>query len=412
VHVLAELRAPASTAAGGETTTKRQQPTRSVATETPARPTSADQAESGGKKTGKRPAEPKRKRARGVLKIAIFGTVALIAIIFGFSFWQHSQRYEETDDSYVAGHSHPLSFRVNGTISHVWIDDNQFVKAGQPLAKLDPRDFAVQLQQAEASRQQAQAQLKQSQAQIIQAEAQLRQAQAQADSSKAKFENSQRLADRNRQLFYQGKGVISQQDLDNTNFQLWQDKGASDSAAAAVKVSEANLEAARAQERASAAQLGSAEANLENAKLQLSYTTLYAPADGRIAKKTLEAGQRVQPNQSVVAVVETYVWVVANFKETQLARIKPGQHVKIAIDAIPEKKFVGIVDSFQRGTGAVFTLLPPDNATGNFTKIVQRVPVKIVFDLNSIRGYEDRIVPGLSIIPSIKVRLPHSQRHS
>jgi membrane fusion protein (multidrug efflux system) len=378
-----------------------------VATETPSKPTSTPDTVR--KKQRERAGKPEAKKPRGVLRFLILGIIATIAITFGFGFWQHSQRYEETDDAYVTGHSHPVSFRVNGTISDVWIDDNQLVKAGQPLAKLDPRDFDVQLQQAKASLQQARAQLKQSEAQILQFQAQLQQSQAQAESSKAKFENSQRLADRNRQLFYQGKGVISQQDLDNTNFQLWQDKGAYESAAAAVKVSEANLETARAQRGASQAQVNSAEANVENAKLQLSYTTLYAPADGRIAKKTLEAGQRVQPSQAVLAIVETYVWVVANFKETQLARIKPGQHVKVAIDAIPDKKFAGIVDSFQRGTGAVFTLLPPDNATGNFTKIVQRVPVKIVFDLASIRGYEGRIVPGLSTVPSIKIKMPNSR---
>jgi membrane fusion protein (multidrug efflux system) len=111
-----------------------------------------------------------------------------------------------------------------------------------------------------------------------------------------------------------------------------------------------------------------------------------------------------------MAVVEAYVWVVANFKETQLGRIQPGQDAKIAIDAIRNKEFSGKVDSFQRGTGAVFSLLPPDNATGNFTKIVQRLPVKIVFDPDSIRGYEDRIVPGLSTVPSIKVKMPAPQK--
>ncbi len=170
------------------------------------------------------------------------------------------------------------------------------------------------------------------------------------------------------------------------------------------------METARAQRGASLAQVSSTEANLEYAKLQLSYTTLYSPTAGRIAKKTLEAGQRVQPAQSVMAVVEADVWVVANFKETQLGRIQPGQRVKIAIDAIRNKKFSGKVDSFQRGTGAVFSLLPPDNATGNFTKIVQRVPVKIVFDLDSISGYQDRIVPGLSTVPSINVKMPAPQK--
>ena len=387
----------------------RSQPeTQSVATEAQSQPTSASEAQEVPNQRSEQAAEPRRKKQRGVFKIVI-AVLAIIAIALGVRWWLQAQKYESTDDSYVTGHSHPISFRVNGTVSEVLVDDNQPVKAGQSIAKLDPRDYVVQLQQTEASLQQARAQLKQSDAQVNQAQAQLQQSKAQAESSKAKFENSQRLADRNRQLFSRG-GAISQQDLDNSTFQMQQDQGAYESAEAAVKVAEANWETARAQRGASLAQVSSAEANLEYAKLQLSYTTLYSPTDGRIAKKTLEAGQRVQPAQSVMAVVEADVWVVANFKETQLGRIQPGQRVKIAIDAIRNKKFSGKVDSFQRGTGAVYSLLPPDNATGNFTKIVQRVPVKIVFDLDSISGYQDRIVPGLSTVPSINVKTPAPQK--
>ena len=379
-----------------------------MATEAQSQATSASEVEDVPKLKSEQAAERRQKKRRGVIRIAIAVT-AIVAIAFGVRWWLQAQKYESTDDAYVTGHTHPVSFRVNGTVSEVLVDDNQPVKAGQSIAKLDPRDYIVQLQQAEASLQQARAQLNQSDAQINQAQAQLQQSKAQAESSKASFENSQRLADRNRQLFSRG-GAISQQDLDNSNFQMLQDQGAYESAEAAVKVAAANWEAARAQRGASLAQVSSAEANVESAKLQLSYTTLHAPADGRIAKKTLEAGQRVQPAQSVMAVVEAYVWVVANFKETQLGRIRPGQDVKIAIDAIRNKEFSGKVDSFQRGTGAVFSLLPPDNATGNFTKIVQRLPVKIVFNPDSIRGYEDRIVPGLSTVPSIKVKMPAPQK--
>jgi membrane fusion protein (multidrug efflux system) len=141
------------------------------------------------------------------------------------------------------------------------------------------------------------------------------------------------------------------------------------------------------------AQVDASRAALDNAQLQFSYTTLHAPTDGRIAKKSVETGQRVQPGQQLMAVVEPYVWIVANYKETQLGRIRPRQEVEIPIDAVKGKKFKGRVDSFQAGTSAIFALLPSDNATGNFTKIVQRVPVKIVFDPETIKGYEDRIVP-------------------
>jgi membrane fusion protein, multidrug efflux system len=346
---------------------------------------------------------PKARKSK-VIRFLLFGIILIGAAYFGIKWWNHLQTYEETDDSYVTGHSHPLSFRVSGTVSEVLVDDNQSVKAGQPIGKLDPRDFEVQLKQAQADLERAKGQLIQSDAQIAQAEAQLTQAEAQSAAVKAKTDDSKRIFDRNSQLFFQGHGVVSKQDLDNAQFSHEGDAASYNAALASVKVSHANVETAKAQRAASVAQVDAAQAAVENANLQLSYTTLFSPTDGRIAKKTLEVGQRVQPAQQVMAVVEPNIWIVANYKETQLGRIRPGQPVEIRIDAISKKQFEGVVDSFQPGTGAVFALLPSDNATGNFTKIVQRVPVKIVFRPESIKGYEDRVVPGLSTVPSIRVK--------
>jgi membrane fusion protein (multidrug efflux system) len=337
-----------------------------------------------------------------IVRFILFGAVLAAALFFGVSWFIRLQTYEETDDAYVTGHYHPLSFRISGTVSEVLVDDNQVVKAGQPIAKLDPKDYQVQLQEAQADLERSKAQLIQGDAQITQAEAQMNQAEAQCNASKAKFDNSERIFQRNIQL-YQGKSVISRQDLDNSQFQFEGDKATYNSSEAAVKAAKAGLETAKAQRVAVVAQVDASRAALDNAQLQFSYTTLHAPTDGRIAKKSVETGQRVQPGQQLLAVVEPYVWIVANYKETQLGRIRPRQEVEIPIDAVKGKKFKGRVDSFQPGTGAVFALLPGDNATGNFTKIVQRVPVKIVFDLESIKGYEDRIVPGLSAVSAIKV---------
>jgi membrane fusion protein (multidrug efflux system) len=186
-------------------------------------------------------------------------------------------------------------------------------------------------------------------------------AQAQANYAKAQADN-----DRAKKL--QGNGAISQQDADQFN--------------AAVLV---------------------AQAQLKDAQDQLSYTTMVAPTDGRIGHKSVESGERITAGSSLMAVVED-VWVVANYKETQLGKMRVGQKVSIHIDAIPHKDFIGIVDSWSPGSGSVFALLPPDNATGNFTKIVQRVPVKIRFDQDSIKGYEMRIVPGLSCEPSATLK--------
>jgi membrane fusion protein, multidrug efflux system len=342
----------------------------------------------------------KRKSLIRWLALPVLALGASVGVWYGI----YSSQFEVTDDAYITGHEHPVSFRVPGTISEVLVDDNQLVKQGDPIAKLDPKDYEVTLTQAKASLQQAQAQLAQSRAAVVQSDAQLTQARAQADSTKAQDTNSERNFQRSYQLFYQGKGVISKQDLDNAQYQFEGNDAAYKAAVAAVNVAQANIETAKAQEQAAAAQVGVASAQVQNAELQLSYTTVYAPTDGRVAQKTFETGQRVQAGQAGLAISEPNAWVVANFKETQMGRIRPGQPVEITVDALPHHKFTGKVDSFQSGTGAVFALLPPDNATGNFTKIVQRVPVKILFDRASVRDYEQLVVPGLSVEPRIRVK--------
>ena len=330
--------------------------------------------------------------------------VVILVLAVGAWYWQYSSQFEETDDAYVTGHEHPVSFRVPGTISEVLVDDNQLVKQGEPIARLDPRDYQVALAGAKATLDQTKAQLVQSQAQQIQAGAQLNQAKAQAEAARAQRDDSQRNFQRDSQLFYQGRGVISKQDLDNAQYQFQGNEATYNAALAATKVAEANLQTAQAQEKAASAQVEVASEQVQNAELQLSYATVYAPSDGRVSQKTFETGQRVQAGQAGLSISEPRVWVVANFKETQLGRIRPGQPVEVRVDALPHHEFIGRVDSFQAGTGAVFALLPPDNATGNFTKIVQRVPVKILFDPASIRGYEQLIVPGLSVNPKIRVK--------
>src|SRR6059058_5102547 len=250
------------------------------------------------------------------------------------------------------------SARVAGTVESVNIDDNQLVKAGQTLVVLDQRDFKVALEQAHA--------------QVLQRRSAAEQARANLDHAQSDYDRITKLSH---------EKVVSKQDLDN--------------ATAALKTGKAAMGAA-------AADLAVAEAALASAELQLSYTTIKASADGVIAKKTVETGERVQPGQALMAVVERNVWVLGNFKETQLARMRLGQHVEVKIDAIPDHKFSAHIDSLQSGTGSTFALLPPDNATGNFTKIVQRVPVKIVFD--DVGKYRARVVPGLSCEPKIDLR--------
>jgi membrane fusion protein, multidrug efflux system len=338
--------------------------------------------------------------------LVIGGIIAVLGLFFGIRYWMYASTHEDTDDAYVTGYTHQISSRITGTVQEVLVDDNWHVTAGQPLLKLDPRDYQVQLQKDRASYLQAQAQLLQASAEVPLVEAQLAQAQAQADSTKANSDYLQRTFERNSKLFYQGRGVISKQDLDTAQSQAETSVATYKANLAAVNVANENLKVAHAQEQAARAEAEAAQAQVKNSELQLSYCTIVAPVSGRIAEKTVQTGNRVSVGQALLAVVEDNVWIEANFKETQLERIRVGQPVDIKIDALPHYRFKGRVDSLQPGSGSNFALLPPDNATGNFIKIVQRVPVKILFDPESIKAVRDKIVPGLSTEPSIVVTQP------
>ncbi|HYY26850.1 MAG TPA: HlyD family secretion protein [Chthoniobacterales bacterium] len=328
--------------------------------------------------------------------------LAVLAAGGGFWFWMYSSQFESTDNAYVTGHEHPVSFRVAGTISEVLVEDNQVVKKGDPIARLDPRVYEVALAQARASYLQAKAQLEQVKAQVPIVQAQLAQAQAQADAAKANSDYLQRNLQRNSQLSAQG--AVSKQDFDNARSQANNSVESYKAQLAAVNVAKENLKVVSdAQVKAAAAQVDVAFAQVQTAELNLSFATVYASTDGRVSQKTFEVGQYVQAGQGGLSIAEPRVWIVANFKENQLGRIRAGQPVEIHVDAISNHTFLGTVESFQAGTGAVYALLPPDNATGNFTKIVQRVPVKIRFEPESVRGYEQLLVAGLSTEPKIRV---------
>src|SRR5580700_8789387 len=351
-----------------------------------------------------RATQPTNGRRRRILIIgAVIGAVGLF---FGIRYWRYAASHEDTDDAYVTGYTHQISSRITGTVEQVLVDDNWHVTAGQPILRLDPRDYQVALEKDRASYAQARAQLVQARAQIPLVEAQLAQAQAQVDSSKANSDYLQRTFERNRQLFYQGRGVISKQDLDAAQSQAEISIATYKANLAAVNVASENVKVAHAQEEAARAQANAAMAQVKNSELQLSYCTIVAPVSGRIAQKTVQTGNRVSVGQALIAVVEDNVWIEANLKETQLERVRVGQPVEIKIDALPHYRFSGRVDSLQPGTGSNFALLSPDNATGNFIKIVQRVPVKILFDPQSIKAVRDKIVPGLSTEPSIDVTQP------
>lgn len=409
--------------------------------------------------------EPSPRKRPIKLILAVAGVGAIAAGAFGFHWWQYASSHEETDNATVAGHIHQISARVPGTVQKILIDDNQQVKAGQPLVVLDPRDYQIKLQQAQAelaAAQQkansaqinialssktaeatttqsqgdlgkAQAAIAQAQAQVAEAEAGVPQAQAQLEEAKANLQKNQ--ADYNRYTDLYNEGAISAQQRDTAlqgykvalaqerageetvrqaQAKVAQSQQAVATAQSSLTASQGGLQQAEAkgiQTKVSQSDFGTAKAAiaqaqvaLRNAQLQLSYTTIQAPTDGRIGRKTVEVGQQIQAGTPLMALVGNTYWITANFKETQLEAMRPGQPVEIKLDSFPHKTFTGHVDSLSPASGAEFALLPPDNATGNFTKVVQRVPVKIVFDADSIKGYESMITPGMSAVVSVAVK--------
>ncbi len=358
--------------------------------------------------------EKSKKKLSGktIVILVAAATVLLVGIIL---YWRHARQFVSTDDAYTAAHVHQVSSRVAGTVSEVLVDDNQTIRAGDVIVRLDPRDYQASLLQAQASVVQARATLAQqgatvgeSSAQVDAAKAQEGQARAQITQADAQLTKAQLDYDRGEGLFERDRRAIARADVDAASAALKSAQGAADQARAGLSSALAQTKAAQAAEKSSQAQVDVAEANLtaalarqRAAELQLSYCQIAAPVDGKISRKTVEAGQRLTPGQALLSVVSPEVWVIANLKETQLGRVEVGQRVNVEIDALSGRTFYATVHSIQEGSGATFALLPPDNATGNFTKIVQRVPVKIVFDRESIRDFKDKIVPGLSVVPTI-----------
>jgi len=347
---------------------------------------------------GAPPRTPPNKRV-----LAVVGLIALVALGAGGRMWYRSHHYVETENAYVTGRVHQVSSRVAGVVTKVLVDDNQLVKAGDVIAELDPADHAVRVEQIEAQIASVEQQLKQSDAQSQQVRAQASAAGAQVKQSEAQLLRARQDAERFGQLYNDTMKAVSKAEVDAS------------SAARAAAV--ADLAARRDNAAAAQAQIGAAEAGsevlkaqvkvlqaqLKDARQQLAYNRIVAPVDGRVGRRSVEVGARVQPGQAMLAVVEDNVWVVANFKETQLAGLAPGQTVSLEVDALPDHHLVGHVDSFAPASGNQFALLPADNATGNFTKIVQRVPVKITLDPQDVKKYAGRLVPGMSVVAEVEL---------
>ena len=349
---------------------------------------------------------PPNKRVLGVVAL-----IALAAIGAGGRMWYRSTHYVETENAYVTGRVHPVSSRVAGVVTRVLVDDNQLVKAGDLIAELDPADHRVRIEQIEAQIASVQQQIGQADAQVAQVKAQAAAAGAQVKQAEAQLVRARQDAERFGQLYNDTMKAVSKAEVDAS-------AAARASASADVAARRDSAAAAQAQIAAASAgrdvlkaQVKVLQAQLKDAQQQLAYNRVVAPVDGRVGKRSIEVGARVQPGQQLLAVVEDDVWVTANFKETQLAGLEPGQQVTLEVDALPDHHLVGRVHSFSPASGNQFALLPADNATGNFTKIVQRVPVKIVLDPRDVKKYAGRLVPGMSVVAEVELgqKVPHTQ---
>ncbi|RTL73726.1 MAG: HlyD family secretion protein [Bradyrhizobiaceae bacterium] len=330
---------------------------------------------------------------------ALVAGLLLIVLVAGLAYWLDIRDYESTDDAFVAARSFSVAAKVGGYVTEVPVTDNQHVKAGDLLARIDDRDYRNAVDQAKAQVAVAQANIDNIKAQIASQHEQIDQAQAQVEQAKAQLEFAQQEESRAKDLVQKGAGTIQHEQQTHSNLQSQQANMTRSSAALSaaklgVKTLEAQLEGARAS-------LQQAQAQLNQANLNLQYTRVTAAQAGRVVKLSGAVGSFVTAGQSLMMFVPDEVWIVANYKETQLKYMRPGQHVDFTIDAYPDRKLTGRVASVQPGSGTAFSLLPAENATGNYVKVVQRVPVKIVVDHWPA---DIPIGPGMSVVPWTKVR--------
>ncbi|MCM1338075.1 MAG: HlyD family secretion protein [Muribaculaceae bacterium] len=304
-------------------------------------------------------------------RVIVPAVTAFIILVLGLIVSVNSIFYKSTDDAFVEGHIVTVAPRVSGPVVKLNIEDNQEVKQGDLLLEIDSKDYEAKLKQSRAK-------LEEARAALVSAGNQVEKTFSELDFSKNDYE-------RYSQMY--NKGIASTQDYDSSKTKLTTAQSENKSAQAKYDELKASVK--------------KLEAEVEEDELNLSYTKIYAVQDGKITHRTVELGNYVQTAQPLFAIAKDDVWVVANFKETQVANMKKGQPVVIKVDAYGQKKFKGVVDSLQMASGAKASLFPPENAVGSYVKIVQRIPVKINFT-EDISEYN--IIPGMSVVPTVKVK--------
>jgi len=347
---------------------------------------------------GPPPASPPAGSNRRALIFALLGIIA--ALLIALYFVVPGLYAKETDDAYVDAHVVSVISKLPAYAQTLHVDDNSKVAAGDLLVELDPRDYVVQLAQAQANLADADGKLQDARNQIPIADEEIARERAQLDVANA----NARLAELNLARLKSVSDIraVSSQRVDEGTAAAASTRASVVAAQVGIRAAQAQAVLARSQAKTAEAAVAQARATVAQATLNLSYTQIYATETGSVASKSVEPGNYVQPGQLLLSVVPDKLYVVANYKETELTHVRPGQSVTIRVDAFPDLRLRGHVDSIQRGTGSRFALLPPENATGNFVKVVQRVPVKIVFDNpgDALRW----IAPGMSVEARIFIR--------
>ena len=330
--------------------------------------------------------------------VAAIVIAVLLILAAGIIWWLNARHYVSSDDAFIDARAVQIAPQVGGTIVGVPVNDNAKVEPGALLVRIDPRDYQAAVLQAKAQLEQTQASVENVDAQIAAQQANIAQAKTSVTQAQAALTFSQQQFERAQRLLQQGAGT--QQAAQQAETDLTQKKAALLAAGASETSADKQLGVLRAQRTSALAQVDAAKASVKTAQINLDRTTISAVQAGRIANLKAGVGAYAQPGQALMMLVPNEVWVTANFKETEIGEMKVGDGVDITLDAYPGRTFKGHIDSIQAGSGTAFGLLPAQNATGNYVKIVQRVPVKIVFD----SAPDVYLGPGMSVVPTVKVR--------
>ncbi|HXX54076.1 MAG TPA: HlyD family secretion protein [Thermodesulfovibrionales bacterium] len=357
---------------------------------------------------------------RNAAAVFVFALMAIIGIAAVYLYIQYKDTHITTDDAYVDGNISTIASRVSGTVVKILVNDNQLVKKGDILLELDPGDYGVRVNEALSGLNAEKEKIPEIGARVDAAKKQVAEMSAMVQTAKANLELqeatlAQAEIDKRRAESLYGKDAVSKEKYEKmiTGYKVAsaQVRASAEQvrqAETALETQKAVVKQAEASRTSQLAVTKQKEAVLETAQLNFGYTRIYAPKDGYVTRKTVELGNRIKEGQPLMAVVSlSDIFVTANYKETQLEKVRPGQNVEMKVDTFSEKTFKGKVDSIMAGTGAVFSLFPPENATGNYVKVVQRIPVKIAIDQNSDPEHILRI--GMSVVPTIVVGRKESE---